>query len=88
MPFADDKVLFLVTEVENSWQWLSALLQEAPDAQVLRLGPEVCWQSDIVPWGAGLEKAGMRHASPGTHGWALERSSVLEQWHKGPLGGS
>lgn len=84
MPFADDKVLFLVTEVENSWWWLSALPQGAPDAQVPQLGPEACWQGGIVPTG----KAGTHPASPGTYGQAPERSSALEQQDKGPLGGS
>lgn len=40
MPFADDKVLVLVTEVESSWRWLPALPQGAPDAQVPQLGSE------------------------------------------------
>lgn len=45
MPFANDKVLVLVTEVENSWRWLSALPQGAPDAQVPQLGSEALLSS-------------------------------------------
>lgn len=51
VPFADDKVIFLVTEVENSCWWPAALPQEAPGGQVPQLGPEACWQTGIVPWG-------------------------------------
>lgn len=36
LPFADDKVRFLVSEVENSWQWLSALPHGAPDGVTAR----------------------------------------------------
>lgn len=35
-PFADDKVCFLVSEVDNIWQWLSAFPPGAPDGVTAR----------------------------------------------------
>lgn len=68
MPFEDDEVLFLTTEVENSLR----CLQEAPNAQVPQLGPEAYWQSGIV--GIGLRKAGTQAANLGCAGGHWRRA--------------
>lgn len=36
LPFADDKICSLVSQVDNSWQWLSAFPHGAPDGVIAR----------------------------------------------------